>query len=606
MMRGLDHGDEFAGYRIVRRIGVGGMGEVYLANHPRLPRQDALKVLAPMFQHDRQFRERFGREADVAAALVHPNIVPIHDRGEHEDRLWISMAFIEGSDAAAVANELDGGVLPVELVLEIATAVADALDHAHENGLLHRDVKPGNILVTRGRRRRVYLADFGIAKMQDAGLSLTASGMFIGSLAYSAPEQIAADSQLTSATDQYQLACTVFELLVGSPPFRSGDLAAVLHQHLTAPPPRLSDHRSDIPRAVDDVFARALSKEAASRFACCADFVDALAAAMSARPDPPTASQRTVRQEPAARTMVVEDHSGSAPNEWIRATVLSGRAGPQGGELWRPGIDVARSSNPAVPYGQPAGRRLVRSRVPHPAALRRGLACGLYFALTATEDPVDDMPLVHGWRRLNRQLRSTWGLNDDAAVIEMADSLNGEGDAARFDPALAAVHASARSLNAGSRQGLERDWDRIASHAVNVPLTVLSACVQVIARSGPFPDRVPTSVLAWDISRSVILLRYLAHQGHIDMAGAVARISEVGRMAAATYPSWQAYAAGFEVGRALALADGAKRPVGWASGSLAETRPVIVQLLNDPDSPWLEIPLRDGMGSAESSSSQLQ
>lgn len=160
----LQEGDEFAGYRIVRRLGVGGMGEVYLAQHPRLPRQDALKVLAPAFQNDEQFRERFTREADVAATLLHPNIVPLYDRGDHRDRLWISMAYIDGSDAGALAQTFPDRVFAGDLVAEIVSAIADALDHAHDNGLLHRDVKPGNILVTHTRRRRIYLADFGIAK----------------------------------------------------------------------------------------------------------------------------------------------------------------------------------------------------------------------------------------------------------------------------------------------------------------------------------------------------------------------------------------------------------------------------------------------------------
>ena len=162
----LANGEVFAGYRILRMLGLGGMGEVYLAEHPRLPRHDALKILPAEMSADHEFRERFNREAELAATLYHPHIVGVHDRGEFNGQLWISMDYIDGPDAGRLQREYYPAGMPPSEVVDILTAVADALDYAHDRGLLHRDVKPPNILLTtpaRGRRR-VLLADFGIAR----------------------------------------------------------------------------------------------------------------------------------------------------------------------------------------------------------------------------------------------------------------------------------------------------------------------------------------------------------------------------------------------------------------------------------------------------------
>ncbi|MBO0883982.1 MAG: serine/threonine protein kinase, partial [Mycobacterium sp.] len=162
----LSEGDVFAGYTIVRLLGSGGMGEVYLAQHPRLPRRDALKVLPATLTADSEFRKRFSREADIAAELWHPHIVGIHDRGEFEGQLWLSMDYVEGTDAAELLRGRHPSGMPPADVFEIITAVADALDYAHLRGLLHRDVKPANLLLTEAdpQARRILLADFGIAR----------------------------------------------------------------------------------------------------------------------------------------------------------------------------------------------------------------------------------------------------------------------------------------------------------------------------------------------------------------------------------------------------------------------------------------------------------
>ena len=158
----LTSGEQFAGYRILRMIGSGGMGEVYLAQHPRLPRHDALKILPAHLSADAAFRERFSREADLAASLFHPHIVGVHDRGEDRGQLWISMDYIDGIDAGRLVREYHPAGLPPAEVIEIAAAIAEALDYAHARGLLHRDVKPGNILLANpvAGRRRILLADF--------------------------------------------------------------------------------------------------------------------------------------------------------------------------------------------------------------------------------------------------------------------------------------------------------------------------------------------------------------------------------------------------------------------------------------------------------------
>jgi serine/threonine-protein kinase len=303
----LNVGDGFAGYRIVRRLGVGGMGEVYLADHPRLPRQDALKVLTTAVQDDPSFRVRFDREAAIAANLFHPHIVPLHDRGEEDGRLWISMAYVEGTDAAVRAARYDGNVLPAQLVGDIVTAVGSALDYAHERGLLHRDVKPGNILLTDSATPHIYLADFGIAKAQDSATGVTGTGAFVGSLPYVSPEQIRADTNVTGALDQYQLACTAFELLAGEPPYAGPGVAAVLNQHLHSPPPSPRSRRPDLSSAVDEVFARAMAKDPAARYPSCAGFAAALSAALhtSAPAEGRGDSMETVRLPVTGETVVL-------------------------------------------------------------------------------------------------------------------------------------------------------------------------------------------------------------------------------------------------------------------------------------------------------------
>ncbi|GAB3220236.1 serine/threonine-protein kinase [Mycolicibacterium hippocampi] len=273
----IAEGAVFAGYTIQRLLGSGGMGEVYLVQHPRLPRQEALKILPASVSADPDYRQRFAREADIAAALWHPHIVAIHDRGEHDGQLWIAMDYVEGTDASRLMrNRYPYGMPPREVVGVIA-AIADALDYAHERFLLHRDVKPANILLSdpRNGERRVVLADFGIARGVDDSNGLTATNMTVGSVAYAAPEQLTGRT-LDGRADQYALAATAFHLLTGTAPFGDSNPAVVIGNHLSSPPPILSRLRDDLGH-MDSALATAMAKEPHHRFPTCRDFAAALA-----------------------------------------------------------------------------------------------------------------------------------------------------------------------------------------------------------------------------------------------------------------------------------------------------------------------------------------
>ncbi|OBK92170.1 hypothetical protein A5645_24580 [Mycobacterium asiaticum] len=272
----LNNGEVFAGYVIQRLLGTGGMSEVYLAEHPRLPRQDALKILSLASAEDQEFRARFIREAELAATLWHPHIVGVLDRGEFNGRLWISMEYVDGADAGRLVRERHPRGLAEQDVFEIVTAVADALDFGHDRRLLHRDVKPENILVTAadGHRRRVLLTDFGIARKIDDVSNLTEANVAVGTISYVAPEQLLGKS-LDGRADQYALAATTYFLLTGAPPFQDSNRAVVLTHHLNSPPPRISERRPELAH-LDAVLIKALAKDPSQRYPTCADFAQSL------------------------------------------------------------------------------------------------------------------------------------------------------------------------------------------------------------------------------------------------------------------------------------------------------------------------------------------
>ncbi|GAB2525783.1 serine/threonine-protein kinase [Nocardia heshunensis] len=284
-MADLKPGEDIAGYVIERWIGAGGSGTVYAARHPRLPRLAALKV----FQRnevnaDAEGWRRFEREADITARFDHPNIVSVYDRGLDDGRLWIAMQYVEGPDA----DELSG--LSPDRALRIGEAVAAALDYAHGKGVLHRDVKPSNIMLSLaedGRPERALLTDFGIARLRDETTHVTKTGDISATFAFASPEQVSG-RYLDPRTDQYSLACTLFVLLTGSRPFLANDLAGLILAHTGTPPLHVTQVRPDLPPAFDAVFDRALAKYPDERFASCSDFTEAAWAAWRAPAAPTT------------------------------------------------------------------------------------------------------------------------------------------------------------------------------------------------------------------------------------------------------------------------------------------------------------------------------
>jgi serine/threonine-protein kinase len=300
----LADGATFAGYTIVRMLGSGGMGEVYLAQHPRLPRRDALKVLPASVSADGEYRERFNREADIAATLWHPHIVGVHDRGDFEGQIWISMDYVDGTDAARLLRERYPDGMGNTEVADIVAAVAEALDYAHERHLLHRDVKPANILLARPASgdQRILLADFGIARWVNDISGLTATNMTVGTVSYAAPEQLMG-ARLDGRADQYALAATAFHLLTGAPPFQHSNPAVVISQHLSASPPAIGVRRPEL-SALDPVLAKALSKDPKDRFERCDDFARALAHGLDAAPTGDVATTLAPAATPPKRSML--------------------------------------------------------------------------------------------------------------------------------------------------------------------------------------------------------------------------------------------------------------------------------------------------------------
>jgi serine/threonine-protein kinase len=272
----LAQGDTFAGYTIVRLLGSGGMGEVYLAEHPRLPRREALKILPTAWTSDREYRERFNREAELAATLYHPHIVGVHDRGEADGQLWIAMDYVDGADTAELLRSRYPAGMPRREALDIITAIAQALDYAHLRALLHRDVKPANILLSEpdSGANRTLLADFGIARRLDDISGLTATNMTVGTVIYAAPEQLM-DAPIDGRADQYSLAATAYHLLTGAPPFPHSNPAVVISRHLNAPPPTLAETIPEL-GDLDEAVSRALAKDPNDRYDTCERFAQAL------------------------------------------------------------------------------------------------------------------------------------------------------------------------------------------------------------------------------------------------------------------------------------------------------------------------------------------
>jgi len=283
-------GSRVAGYVVLERVGQGGMAVVFRARDEELGRVVALKVLAPVLAEDEGFRQRFIRESRAAAAVDDPHIIPVHEAGEADGVLFIAMRFVAGGDVRSLLRLT--GPLPGDRAAAIISSVAVALDAAHAAGLVHRDVKPANMLVdTRpGRPDHVYLSDFGLAKGALSSVGLTGTGLFLGTPDYISPEQIAGHA-VDGRADQYSLACAAYELLAGEPPFVRNDELAVIYAHASEPPPALTARRPDLSTETDSALARALAKDPADRYVDCREFTESLRAALGLPPyDPRLAS----------------------------------------------------------------------------------------------------------------------------------------------------------------------------------------------------------------------------------------------------------------------------------------------------------------------------
>ncbi|UGT41809.1 serine/threonine protein kinase [Nocardia yamanashiensis] len=379
----LEVNDTFAGYRLARVLGEGGMGTVYLAEHPRLPRQIALKLLNLDIAVQREWRDRFEREANLVARLDHPNIVAVQDRGVHDGRLWIAMQYVHGTDAA----RLDPRTVSVERAVRIIAETGAALDYAHGQGILHRDVKPANILLSApesGRAERAVLTDFGIARLAESNTQLTTTGTFSATLAYASPEQLSAEP-LDHRSDQYSLACTLFTILAGQPPFAATNPGQVVAGHLNKPVPPLRQIRTDVPEALDAVIARAMAKNREHRFASCTEFAHAAWAAVHGSQSAP-APAHDPRRSP---TMVLNhgiplaESTGPAAPTLVSPATPPTQVAPPAGQGWPPNAAAPADPRSLPPSASPPTPAV--NQGPHASAPRAAIAS---LAAVAAGDPI--------------------------------------------------------------------------------------------------------------------------------------------------------------------------------------------------------------------------
>jgi YVTN family beta-propeller protein len=430
-------GTRLAGYQIKALLGRGGMGTVYLAEQLGPRRPVALKLLSAPVATSEAFRERFLRESELAAAIDHPNVLPVYDAGESDGVLWIAMRYVPGMDLAGLLAR-DGALAP-EQALALGGQVAGALDAAHARGLVHRDVKPANILlaVEGGSVAHAYLADFGLTRRVGGPRGLTVSGQVLGTIDYVAPEQVEG-GKVDGLADQYSLACVLFECLTGTVPFRRASELAVLWAHVNDPPPRLGEHRPDLPAALDEVIGRALAKAPGHRHPSCGALI---AAAHAALTDTTPAGVRHRGRRPTGRRA-----GRRRRRPWLTrhsSLVLTVTAGVLSAVLLAAAVLLARDGGtPAVPT-TPAANRAVR------------IDPGTLQAVAAVAVGTDPAAVVGGGGLVwvaNRRDGTVTAIDPGANRVQQTIPASGSGPADQGGPGLTFAAGSLWVANADRRR----------------------------------------------------------------------------------------------------------------------------------------------------------
>ncbi|HEY0633644.1 MAG TPA: serine/threonine-protein kinase, partial [Thermoleophilaceae bacterium] len=391
----VEIGSVFAGHRIDAVAGRGGMGVVYVATHLALNRRVALKLIAPELAADESFRERFKQESMTAASIDHPNVIQIYHAGEEDGKLYITMRYVEGTDLRQMIAQY-GKIAPHEAA-RIVSEVAAALDAAHASGLVHRDVKPANVLI--GHSGQAYLTDFGLTKHAGSKSGLTQTGMFVGTLDYIAPEQLQG-GPVDARVDVYALGCVLYQTLTGAVPFPRDSEPAKMWAHMQDPPPSVVAARPDVPGQFEDVVRRAMAKKPEDRYPSAGDLGRAAVAAAEARgvstgersvatgEAAPTKEQAAPRPPPSPATYVEAPPPAGAPlpappqqprrnllpfaiagaalvviGAIIAVIAASGGGGGGGGKRTTPTVAAKTSTSPTVTTSTPGGEAKTKADI---------------------------------------------------------------------------------------------------------------------------------------------------------------------------------------------------------------------------------------------------
>jgi YVTN family beta-propeller protein len=434
-------GTRLAGYQIRAPLGRGGMGVVYLAEQERPHRQVALKLLLDPATASQTFRERFLRESELAAAIDHPNVLPVYDAGDTDGVLWIAMRYVDGTDLQALLDR--GGPLAPEQALAIAGQVAGALDAAHDRGLIHRDVKPANILLAMdgGVVAHAYLADFGLTRRIGGARGLTVSGQVLGTIDYVAPEQVEG-GPVDGRADQYSLGCVLFECLTGAVPFRRDSELAVLWAHVHDPPPRVGEYRPELPAALDDAVGRALAKAPGDRYPSCEALVATAQAALAGAA--PAGARQRLRRPAGRRPGPHRRRPWLTPRASLMLTVT---AGVLSAALLLVAVLLARDqgtpAGPAATAVPPAANRAVR------------IDPTTYEPVHAVPVGTDPSAVVAGGGSVwvaNRQDRTVTAIDPDTNEVQATVPASGSGPVGQGGPGLVFASGTLWVANTTQRQ----------------------------------------------------------------------------------------------------------------------------------------------------------